>query len=132
MTNPNFQRPPRLSGYDLTTTEGCRAAYVALRFYAVKMSHSSPYETNQAFDAAVTGKLAGKENPSPQDFVAAAKRVTWPCKRCASTGSFITYVENGVPKGPGGSCFRCNGKGRQTPVDAHRNYWADVTRACHC
>jgi hypothetical protein len=55
-----------------------------------------------------------------------AKLVTEaPCKRCAGTGQFITYVENGVPKGPGGPCFRCNGKGIQTVADHRRNYGYD-------
>lgn len=44
-----------------------------------------------------------------------------PCRRCAQTGRFIPYVENGVPKGPGGSCFRCNGKGYHTRADRIRN-----------
>jgi len=48
-----------------------------------------------------------------------------PCQRCAGTGQFITYVENGVPKGPGGPCYRCNGKGVQTVADHRRNYGYD-------
>jgi hypothetical protein len=32
------------------------------------------------------------------------------CRRCAGTGKFITHTVNGQPKGPGGDCFRCNGK----------------------
>jgi hypothetical protein len=47
------------------------------------------------------------------------------CARCAGTGRFITYVENGVPKGPGGPCYRCNGKGVQTVEDHRRNYGHD-------
>ena len=43
------------------------------------------------------------------------------CGRCAGTGAFITYVENGVPKGPGGICFRCEGKGYQDARDEERN-----------
>lgn len=44
-----------------------------------------------------------------------------PCLRCAQTGRFVTCVVNGQPKGPGGVCFRCGGKGYQTPVDVRRN-----------
>jgi hypothetical protein len=44
-----------------------------------------------------------------------------PCRRCARTGQFITYIENGVPKGPGGICFRCGGKGYHTQEDRRRN-----------
>lgn len=47
------------------------------------------------------------------------------CSRCAGTGQFITYVENGVPKGPGGICYRCNGKGVTTTDDRKRNYGYD-------
>lgn len=47
------------------------------------------------------------------------------CGRCAGTGQFITYVENGVPKGPGGECYRCQGKGFTTTADRHRNYGYD-------
>lgn len=36
------------------------------------------------------------------------------CARCAGTGMFITSMENGQYKGPGGPCFRCAGKGRQS------------------
>ncbi len=48
------------------------------------------------------------------------------CRRCAGTGQFITYVENGVPKGPGGICFRCGGKGVQTEDDQRRNWGYDM------
>src|SRR4051812_44928517 len=47
------------------------------------------------------------------------------CRRCAGTGQFITRVENGVPTGPGGECFRCGGKGYQTVADRRRNYGHD-------
>lgn len=47
------------------------------------------------------------------------------CARCAGTGQFITYVENGVPKGPGGICYRCGGKGYTTTADRKRNYGYD-------
>ncbi len=36
------------------------------------------------------------------------------CGRCAGTGLFITGMVNGKPVGPGGECYRCLGKGRQT------------------
>lgn len=47
------------------------------------------------------------------------------CDRCAGTGQFITYIENGTPKGPGGICFRCEGKGVQTEADRRRNWGYD-------
>jgi hypothetical protein len=60
------------------------------------------------------------------------------CSRCAGTGLFITGMENGRPTGPGGICFRCEGKGRQSdckPV-AHAKRAAEIasgerdTHAC--
>lgn len=47
------------------------------------------------------------------------------CRRCAGTGQFITRVENGQPKGPGGICFRCQGKGHHTQADRRRNWGRD-------
>ncbi len=48
------------------------------------------------------------------------------CRRCSGSGKFITMVENGVPKGPGGPCYRCDGKGFQMLADVYRNYQADI------
>jgi hypothetical protein len=56
------------------------------------------------------------------------------CDRCAGTGQFITMFLNGKPTGPGGVCFRCEGKGYQTPKDEKRNLAYDefsAARACH-
>ena len=80
------------------------------------------------FDAAVVKKLEGKQNPTAGDFVAAAQTVSFPCRECAGTGSFITYIENNVPKGPGGAHFRCNGKGMRNDTDERRNYGYDMHR----
>ena len=52
-----------------------------------------------------------------------------PCKRCAMTGRFITHMHNGKPAGPGGACFRCQGKGYQTAKDIKRNDYYDSHRA---
>ncbi len=43
------------------------------------------------------------------------------CGRCSGTGQFITMNENGKPKGPGGICFRCDGKTFHTQIDRARN-----------
>ncbi len=53
------------------------------------------------------------------------------CSRCAGTGAFITMVENGKPKGPGGICFRCGGKGYHTLADRRRNDYHDTHRVVH-
>jgi hypothetical protein len=47
------------------------------------------------------------------------------CGRCAATGRFVTMIENGKPKGPGGACFRCNGKGYHDLTDRKRNNYYD-------
>lgn len=50
------------------------------------------------------------------------------CGRCAGTGRFITGTTNGIPTGPGGQCFRCQGKGYQTAKDKKRNAYYDKHR----
>lgn len=50
------------------------------------------------------------------------------CGRCATTGQFITGTTNGIPTGPGGQCFRCQGKGYQTKKDMRRNDYYDRHR----
>ena len=52
------------------------------------------------------------------------------CRRCSGTGRFITYVENGQPRGPGGRCFRCGGKGYHSQGDRRRNLGYDKHAAC--
>ncbi len=51
---------------------------------------------------------------------------TFHCGRCAGSGQFITYVENGKPRGPRGICFRCEGKRRHTQADRKRNLYHDM------
>lgn len=91
-----------------------------------KIRSRSHARTPAEFLAAVVKLLAGKANPTPGEYVAAAQRATFPCRRCAGTGQFITYVENNVPRGPGGACFRCNGKGVRNDADQRRNYGHDM------
>ena len=43
------------------------------------------------------------------------------CRRCSGTGRFVRANLNGKPAGPGGECFRCEGKGYQTKEDSIRN-----------
>jgi len=50
---------------------------------------------------------------------------TFYCGRCAGTGQFITGTLNGKPTGPGGDCFRCNGRGKHTQADRKRNAYHD-------
>ena len=69
---------------------------------------------------AAVKRLAGTD-PTPEAYVKAIEAVRMPCRRCAGTGQFITMVINGSPTGPGGECFRCNGKREQSHNDGHRN-----------
>jgi hypothetical protein len=66
---------------------------------------------------------------TPDQWVEAAKiaetRARF-CFRCGGTGAFITAIVNGKPTGPGGRCFRCDGKGWQTDDDRLRNAKYDV------
>jgi len=132
MTNLKLDTLPKLEGYDLDTTSGCRAAYSAARRYVVGVSYSgsSSYPTNMAFDNAVREMMAmaGIENPTARDWVKFAHKLTWHCARCGGTGQYVTMVLNGRPTGPGGQCYRCNGKGHQNAQDAHRNYWHAMKR----
>lgn len=50
------------------------------------------------------------------------------CGRCAGTGAFVTGSLNGKPTGPGGHCYRCNGKGFHTFADRKRNYGYAMSR----
>ena len=51
------------------------------------------------------------------------------CRRCSGTGAYITMLLNGQPTGPGGICYRCEGKGYQTPEDERRNEVYDTYAA---
>lgn len=56
---------------------------------------------------------------------------THKCGRCAGTGKFITGMHNGKPTGPGGICFRCNGKGLHSQADRKRNDYYDRHQTVH-
>lgn len=72
---------------------------------------------------ALTLKALVKETGAvtPTECIKALENLTCTCKRCAGTGQFITGVLNGQPTGPGGICFRCEGRGYQNLADARRN-----------
>lgn len=95
----------------------CRAEYRAI---LADMTYDNV--TAKEFNALV---IAAGAN-TPESFVAIAKNMTCTCGRCAGTGNYITRVENGVPRGPGGECYRCQGKGYQTREDAVRNRVFDL------
>jgi len=96
------------------TVEELRALYRAIR------------SRSEAVDSAVFDAAVKALNPkTPAGFVKAAQRVTFPCRRCAGSGEFVTMMVNGKPTGPGGICFRCGGKGAQNDADAKRNRYFD-------
>lgn len=99
---------------------GQREFYALLREFADMGS-----ENDRATWEAAVSKLAGDDAES-EDFVRAAIRVRVPCRRCAATGRFITSVMNGKPVGPGGPCYRCNGKGETGVADHYRNFWYEL------
>lgn len=49
------------------------------------------------------------------------------CDGCSGDGIYYGrgHVENGVFKGFKGQCYRCHGKGWQTPDDVRRNRYYD-------
>lgn len=101
-----------------------RETYVAIRR---KLIWSAGVTAKQ-FDDAARSFLSGKgvAAPAPADWVIAAREALVRCGRCAGTGMFVTRVENGEPKGPGGACYRCGGKGLQNEADARRNNYHDI------
>ncbi len=84
--------------------------------------------SKKAFLAACRELLGRKgiTEPTPQQWVKAARGVTFKCRRCAGSGRFTTGMLNGKPTGPGGMCFRCQGKGVRNDADERRNYGYDV------
>ena len=107
-----------------------------LREYYRKIRSRSEAYTKKQFDDAVRLYLVEHcvpllgENDIAKAYVMAAREVMFMCRRCAGTGSFITMVENGQPKGPGGICFRCAGKGLQNDHDVRRNEEHDKRYIC--
>lgn len=63
---------------------------------------------------------------APVEALPTPVQSTTRCQRCAGTGQFITGTENGKPTGPGGICFRCEGKGVQTDCGAAHHLLVDA------
>lgn len=102
--------------------EAARAKYLEiLRERSWMESH-----TTAEITAAVRESLGAEADTArPSTWIKALQAVRLPCRRCCGTGSFVTMVENGQPKGPGGVCFRCQGKGWQNLSDTRRNQTHD-------
>lgn len=100
-------------------TDTARAAY---RTRLSALCDVGASVTTEFVNARVRDLVSEKTDaPTPADFLEAIEVVLIPCGRCAGTGKFITHVMNGVPRGPGGPCFRCGGKGAQNYADTQRN-----------
>jgi len=124
---------------DTMSLEECRALYARI---LGRSEARNRLEFNAATLAIVgeapalpLGVLPSREDETKRAraFVKAARKVRFCCRRCAGTGAFVTYVENGQPKGPGGPCFRCAGRGTQDDADVMRNEAHDryaAARAC--
>jgi len=103
------------------------------REYAARRAHAAYDNASRAaFDAAVRAIVG--EGATPEQWLAATDCVRLRCGRCAGTGRFITGLHNGVPTGPGGPCYRCEGRGTQGWQDGRRNAYYDARafgRAAH-
>ena len=113
------------------TVAGCRTLYARIRA-------RSEARTPAIFDKAVGSHVACPADADAltraRAWVKAALVMRFTCGRCAGTGQFVTYVENGVPKGPGGECYRCDGRGAQNDGQVRRNEAYDrfaFARAAH-
>lgn len=112
----------------MATRKTRKAVTPEQREYA-KIRSRSHAENNKEFDRRVLAYMEKKKlQRTPENFLLVAKCVSIPCRRCAQTGRFITGSLNGQPTGPGGICYRCEGKGWQDDSDARRNYGADVNQ----
>lgn len=112
---------------DTTTTETTPRTTKRLQAEYRKIRARSHCEDAVEFDLRVKDLMTEQGlAATPENFIRAAKTVRIPCRRCGGTGAFITGSLNGKLTGPGGSCFRCAGKGHQTDRDARRNYGADM------
>ena len=125
MARTNTCNVPKWDDFNLGSPEGCREAYKVIRWWA---GHGDQCISRADFDRRVKAGLAKMEilDPEPRDYVRAALAIGWKCPRCGGTGQYVTMVLNGKPSGPGGICYRCEGKGYQKAKDNHRNYWYDV------
>lgn len=101
------------------TAEDYRKRYAdALR--GLTYDNASVSEVN----AAVAVRVG--EDATPAAYVEAIEGLAMFCRRCGGTGRFVTMILNGCPTGPGGPCYRCNGKASQTAADGHRNRVHDL------
>ena len=95
-----------------TDIQSLRKEYARLRRNALYIM------SKEEFEAQIE-----KANPqTPEEYVAAAKKVRVKCRRCRNGIYYWGACVNGKMT-HSGACFRCEGKGYQDQEDAVRN-WA--------
>ena len=92
-----------------------------LRKEFARMAEHLRYDTN--FKVSHLGS-----HETPEEWVAAIDRHLEKCPQCGGTGRLITGSHNGRLTGPGGHCFRCEGKGLQSWKDGRRNAFFDANQ----
>ena len=90
------------------------------------LSGQEPIVFNKAVEALLIAEQI--EDRRPEDYTWAAMHVSFQCDSCVGTGMYVSHIENGVPVGNGGICYRCAGKGRQDYQDIKRNNYYDAHR----
>lgn len=83
--------------------------------------------TRESWRAAVQALLP--ENPTPEDWIDAAKRLKIKCPVCHGSGVYLygTCVNGQMSKS--GPCYRCESKGYQNFRDFARNKYYDEHRS---
>lgn len=106
------------------TVEELRAEFNRLMRNA---THCASREEWMAAVTALAMKASGGAEPTPEQWVAAAKAAKVSCWNCSGKGIYYGrgYVENGVFKGTTGPCYRCGGTGKQGQDDFTRNWGYD-------
>jgi hypothetical protein len=107
-----------------TTTESTSTAELRREFARLRRN-ALTFATREEWMAEVTNRayrLSDDEEPSPLDWAEAALHATTPCHRCHGTGTYCWGGNvNGKPA-HSGTCYQCEGKGRQDQDDFRRNY----------
>lgn len=111
-----------------TGIEGLRREYARLRRNAKWGADMAEWDEAVATLAVRMARKAGRMEPTPEEWVRAAERVTVECIQCHGSGMFSWgAVVNGKVT-HSGPCYRCEGHGRQGQDDFVRNWAYDQHR----
>ena len=83
--NNKFKTMVARKATESSTVEECRREYRSIRM----MSEAN---TAEQFDAAVRAELEGSNEPTAYAWVVAARRVSFPCRRCSGTHKHLQVV----------------------------------------